>query len=109
DCAASAATSSAHECGAGRRSWNAVACSPPLPAGVATADDQAVAGQVGPAGTTLRLALRVDRVTATRGLTLTPAVRVVDRVHGDAADRGPLALPPQPARLAPADVRLVGV
>src|SRR3712207_7227669 len=37
------------------------------------------------------------------------AVRVVHRVHGDAADGRALALPAHAAGLAPVDVRLLGV
>src|SRR6266487_3606262 len=61
----------------------------PLPVGVATADDQLVAELVGLAGTPLRLALGVDRVATTGGLTLTTTVRVVDRVHRHTPDTRP--------------------
>src|SRR4051812_7990551 len=57
----------------------------------------------------LGLALRVDRVPTTGGLTLATTVRVVDRVHGDTADGRALALPPHAAGLAPVDIRLLGV
>src|SRR6266480_714799 len=76
----------------------------PLPGGVATPDDQLVAGLVGFAGTALGLALRVDRVATTGGLALTTTVRVVDRVHRDTADARALALPAHPAGLTPVDV-----
>src|SRR5919112_94032 len=79
-----------------------------LLAGAATTDDQGVAG-LALAGTALGLAPRRDRVTTTGGLALTATVRVVDRVHHDAADGRPLALPAHPAGLAPVDVRLLGV
>src|ERR671938_616908 len=36
-------------------------------------------------------------------------LRVVHRVHGDTADGRALALPPHATRLAPVDVRLLGV
>src|SRR3954463_15392805 len=77
--------------------------------GLAAADDEAVALLVGATGAALGLAPRADRVAATGGLALTTAVRVVDRVHRDAADGRPLALPAHPAGLAPVDVRLLGV
>jgi len=48
-------------------------------------------------------------VAATGRLAFTATVRVVDRVHGHAADGRALALPPHPAGLAPVDVRLLGV
>src|SRR5215467_3539836 len=81
----------------------------PLPGGVTTADDEAVARQTLATRTALGLALGVDRVATTGGLALTNTVRVVDRVHRDTADGRALALPPHAAGLAPADVRLVGV
>ena len=44
------------------------------------------------------LAPRRDRVTAARGLAFTAAVRVVDRVHGDAANvRAPALVTLRPA------------
>src|SRR6185437_7380034 len=83
-------------------------CLLPLLVRTTTADDHLVAGLV-PAGATLGLAVRVHRVAAAGGLALTAAVRVVDRVHRDPADGGALALPAHAARLAPVDVRLLGV
>src|SRR5512133_2796231 len=80
-----------------------------LLAGTPAADDKLVAGLVHPAGAAFRLAARVDRVPAARGLALAAAVRVVDRVHGHAAHRRALALPAHPAGLAPVDVGLLGV
>src|SRR5690606_3757734 len=79
-----------------------------LLAGTTPADDQLV-GRLPAAGAALGLARRVDRVATTRGLPLTTAVRVVDRVHRDTADGGALALPPHAARLAPVDVRVLDV
>src|SRR3974377_1361846 len=64
------------------------------------ADDEPVARLVGRAGAAFRLAPRADRVAATGTLALTAAKRVVDRVHGHAAHRGPLGLPPVAAWLA---------
>src|SRR4051794_36143366 len=80
-----------------------------LLAGAAPADDHPVARLAPMAGAALRLALRIDRVATTGGLTLTATVRVVDRVHGHTADGRALALPPHPAGLAPVDVGLLGV
>src|SRR5690242_12258941 len=71
--------------------------------------DQLVAGLVVPAGPAFRLAPRADRVPAAGGLALAAAHRVVDRVHGHAANGGPAALPPVAARLAELDVALLGV
>src|SRR5690606_7793024 len=51
-----------------------------------------------------RLAPRGDRMTATRGATLTTTVRVVDRVHGDTAVVRTLAAPAGAARLTIVDV-----
>src|SRR4051812_10701234 len=79
-----------------------------LLAGAPAAHDQGITG-LALARAALRLALRVDRVTTTRGLPLTTAVRVVHRVHGDTTDGRALALPPHATRLAPVDVRLLGV
>src|SRR4051794_39459049 len=76
--------------------------------GLAAADDERVAGLAATCAA-LGLAGRVDRVAATGRLALTTAVRVVDRVHGDAADGGALALPAHAAGLAPVDVGLLGV
>src|SRR5262245_43683115 len=77
---------------------------PTLAVGVAATDDQLVARLTLLTGTAFRLTLRVDRVATTRGLALTTAVRVVDRVHGDTTDGRALALPPHAAGLAPVDV-----
>src|SRR3954470_1817891 len=77
--------------------------------GLAAADDEAVAVLVGTAGAGLGLAPRADGGAAPGGLALTTTVRVVDRVHGDAADGGSLALPPHPTGLAPVDVGLLRV
>src|SRR3954447_24572732 len=76
--------------------------------GLAAADDERVT-RLAAARTALGLAGRVDRVATTGGLALATAVRVVDRVHGDTADGGALALPAHPAGLAPVDVALLGV
>src|SRR3954469_21987416 len=76
--------------------------------GAPAAHDQGVTG-LALARPALGLALRVHRVATTGGLALTTTVRVVDRVHRDAADGGALALPPHAAGLAPVDVRLLGV
>src|SRR5882757_403033 len=75
---------------------------------LATANDHLVAGLTA-AGTTLGLAVRVDRVTSTGRLALTTTVRVVDRVHRDTTDGRALALPAHAAGLAPVDVALLGV
>src|SRR3569833_2456705 len=80
-----------------------------LPGGVAPADDETVTRLALAPRAALGLALRVDRVATTGGLTLTTTVRVVDRVHRDTADGRALALPPHAAGLAPVDVRLIGV
>src|SRR5690242_12640058 len=80
----------------------------PLVPAAATAD-QPVTRLVRPAGPALRLAPRADRVTSARALAFTAAKRVVDRVHGHAADGRALALPPVTARLAQLDVALLGV
>src|ERR1700710_2027403 len=77
-------------------------------AGLATTDDHGVAC-FALAGAALGLAPRRDRVPAAGGLALATTVRVVDRVHDDTADRRATALPAHPARLAPADVRLLCV
>src|SRR5690606_2828623 len=89
--------------------WHRSGSCSALLAGTTATDDELVARLVRAAGTALRLAPGADRVTPTGRLALTTTVRVVDRVHGHAADRGALALPPHPAGLAPADVRLLGV
>src|SRR5699024_3717831 len=57
----------------------------------------------------LKLTPRRHRVTAAGCLALTAAVRVVKRVHHDAANLGTLALPAVASRLAPTDVDLFGV
>src|SRR5512137_412307 len=48
-------------------------------------------------------------MAAALGLPLAAAVRMVDGVHGRAADVGPDAFPAAPAGLADADVRMVEV
>src|SRR5665648_727993 len=55
-------------------------------------------------GAALWLTPRGHRVAATGRLALTTAVRVVNRVHRDAAAGGPLALPANPPPLHPHDV-----
>src|SRR5699024_6288607 len=75
----------------------------------ATADNHAVTRAIGAAGAALELTPRGDRVTATGGLALATTVRVVHRVHDDAADLRAPALPAHAAGLAPADVDLLGV
>src|SRR6195952_5077922 len=77
-------------------------------AGAPASDDELVARLV-LAGAALGLAPRADRVTATGGLALAAAVRVVDRVHDDTTDGRALALPPHTTGLAPVDVALLGV
>src|SRR4051795_2417906 len=57
-----------------------------LPSRLAAADDHPVARLVPRPGATLGLTRRVHRVTATGGLALTTAVRVVHRVHGNATN-----------------------
>src|SRR5207244_13640334 len=52
---------------------------------------------------------RGDRVAAALGLALAASVRVVDRVHGRAADRRTLAAPPAAAGLPAGDVLVVDV
>src|SRR6201996_3822805 len=74
----------------------------------------AAAGQPGPwlvlaAGGGLPPSPRADRVATARALALASAVRVVDRVHGNAADGRALALPAVAARLAELDVAVLGV
>src|SRR5262249_31935645 len=58
---------------------------------------------------TRRLAPRGYRVTAARSLSLTPAVRMVHRVHRDTAVVGTASLPAHAARLANGDVFVIGV
>src|SRR5215469_3849465 len=84
------------------------ACSLPLVLAAAAAD-QPVTGLVLPAGTAFRLTPRADRVATARALALATAVRVVNRVHGDATDRRTLALPAVAARLAELDVAVLGI
>src|SRR5262249_242195 len=60
-------------------------------------------------GAALGLAPRADRVAAAGALTLAAAVRVVDRVHRDAADDRPPPFPAHAAGFAPVDVGLLGV
>src|SRR6201992_394039 len=83
-------------------------CSLPLVLAAAAAD-QPVTGLVLMAGAAFRLTPRANRVTTTGGLALTTTVRVVDRVHGHAANRRALALPAVTAGLAELDVALLGV
>src|SRR5215468_4600855 len=78
------------------------------PSAAPAADDHLVALLAAP-GASLGLAVRVHRVTATGRLALTATVRVIDRVHGDAAHGRALALPAHAAGLAPVDVGLLGV
>src|SRR6218665_3717229 len=56
-----------------------------------------------------RLAPRGNRVTATGGAAFTTAVRVVDRVHDDAANVRTLAAPYGATSLTVVDVAMVGV
>src|SRR5215472_1025704 len=83
-------------------------CSLPLVLAAAAADHP-VTGLVRPPGTALRLAPGADRVATARALALATAERVIDRVHGHATHRRPLALPAVAARLAELDVALLGV
>src|SRR6188768_4366903 len=76
--------------------------------GLAATDDQGIAG-LALARAALGLAPGGNRVATTGGLALATTVRVVDRVHDDAADGRALALPAHAAGLAPVDVRLLGV
>src|SRR4051794_29293174 len=74
------------------------------------AHDELVGRLVGPRLLALgRLAPRRHRVTAARGAALAAAMRVVDRVHGDAAIVRALAKPALAAGLAKIDVAVVGV
>src|SRR5215470_16818206 len=75
----------------------------------APADDQPVARLVLGPGPAFRLAPRADRMAPAGTLALAAAQRVVDRVHGHATHRGPLAFPPVAAGLAELDVALLGV
>src|SRR6516162_1578226 len=56
-----------------------------------------------------RLAPRGDRMAAARGAALTAAVRMVDRVHGDAAVVRAAAHPALAAGLADRDVHVIGI
>src|SRR5215207_3999392 len=56
-----------------------------------------------------RLAPRGDGVATARGLALAAAVRVIDRVHGDAADVRADALPARAPGLAEGDVLVLDV
>src|SRR5690606_26983734 len=56
-----------------------------------------------------RLAPRRDRMTATGGPAFTTTMRVVDRVHRDAADGRALAQPAVAAGLAERNVGVIGV
>src|SRR5581483_1404435 len=84
---------------------------PSFLAAAAAADDQLVRFLVlrARALAERRHAPRRHRMAAALGLALAAAVRVVDRVHRGAADRGPLALPAAAAGLAPVDVLVVDV
>src|SRR5271170_5532368 len=82
---------------------------PPRAAGTAPAHDHRIGLLVAGPGAALGLAPRGHRVTATGGLALATAQRVVDRVHGDAAGLGPLALPAVAAGLADLDQLGLGV
>src|ERR1700689_5021741 len=59
--------------------------------------------------TARRLSPRGDRMTAAGGLAFAAAVRVIDRVHGNAAVAGANALPTVPPRLADRYIFVVGV
>src|SRR5690349_20575387 len=77
---------------------------------VTAADDELVRRLVVAGARTLgRLAPRGDRVTAARGPAFTTAVRVVDRVLGDAAGQRALTHPAGAAGLAEVLVLVVGV
>src|SRR5690349_695505 len=77
---------------------------------VTATDDELVRGLVVTgAGTLGRLAPWGDRMTAARSPAFTTAVRVVDRVLGDAAGQRALAQPAGAARLGQRLVRIVGV
>src|SRR6185312_3129885 len=80
-----------------------------LLAGAPASDDELVARFVCLTRAALGLAPRAHRVSAARGLALAAAVRVVHRIHHDAADAGALAFPPHASGLAPVDVGLLGV
>src|SRR5687767_785797 len=82
----------------------------PLLLGVARTDDHLVRLLVAAGASALgRLAPRGNRVTAARGPALAAAVRVVDRVLGDAAGQRALAHPAAAARLGEVLVLVVGV
>src|SRR5690606_39599281 len=77
---------------------------------MARAHDELVGRLVGPGALALGgLAPRRDRMTAARGAAFTTAVRVVDRIHCDAAVVRTLAAPARAAGLAGVDVAVVGV
>src|SRR5687768_6570514 len=94
--------------GLSRRS--VTSCFSPLRFLVPTTDDESVSRLVLAGFRTAGfLAPRRDRVTAARGLALAAAVRVVDRVHRDAADVWTPALVNVAASLADDDVDVVRV
>src|SRR5207248_6927058 len=77
---------------------------------VAAAHDQPIRRLVVPGLLALgRLAPRRDGVPATRAAALAAAMRVVDRVHRDAAHRRPAAKPAIPAGFADNNVLLIRV
>src|SRR5262245_18179177 len=72
---------------------------------VAPLDDESLRALVVPSLEALgRKPPRAYRMPAARGLALAAAVRMVDRVHRHAADRGPAAQPARAAGLADRDV-----
>src|SRR5271170_5244770 len=81
-------------------------CSLPLVLAAAAAD-QPVTRLVRPPGTAFRLAPWADRVATARALSFATAQGVIDRVHGHATHRRPLALPAVTARLPELDVALL--
>ena len=81
----------------------------PRAAGAAPTDDHRIGLLVAGPGAALGLAPRRHRVTATRGLALATAERVVDGVHGDATGLRALALPAVAAGLADLDQLGLGV
>src|SRR6185437_13689649 len=77
---------------------------------MARAHDEFVGRLVGPRLLALgRLAPRSDRVAAAGGAALAAAVRMVDRVHGDAAVVRALAEPAFAAGLAEIDVAVIRI
>src|SRR5690606_22195714 len=77
---------------------------------MARAHDEFVGRLVGPRLLALgRLAPGRDWMTTARGPAFTTAVRMVDRVHGDAAIVRTLAAPAGPASLAVVDVAVIRV